>query len=140
MGQPKKKLEEATVAGLATAVQRPNLSSGHPMHRTRRIAVDLGEGVGRDCTAILVRDSDGIVDLVSGRMLPLVDAAQEVARLARVYAVSVERISFDAVGVGRDFGNHLARHGLGAAIRYAGAGRPQDRKAFTKSAQRRRGS
>ena len=53
------------------------------------------------------------------------------SRLARVYAVSVERISFDAVGVGRDFGNHLARHGLGTAIRYAGAGRPQDRKAFT---------
>jgi hypothetical protein len=78
-----------------------------------------------------VRDDHGIIDFVSGSLLSLADAAAEVARLSRVYGVPVERISFDAVGVGRDFGNHLARHGLGAAIRYAGAGRPQDRKAYT---------
>ena len=115
----------------ATAVQRPNLPPNHPVHRTRRIAVDLGEGVGRDSTAIVVKDANGIIDLVSGRMLGLADAAEEVARLARVHAVNVGRISYDAVGVGRDFGNHLARRGLGDAVKYAGAGRPQDRKAFT---------
>ena len=115
----------------ATAVQRPALPPNHPVHKTRRIAVDLGEGVGRDSTAIVIKDAHGIIDLVSGRLLSLADAAAEVARLSRVHGVPVERISFDAVGVGRDFGNHLARHGLGAAIRYAGAGRPQDRKAFT---------
>jgi hypothetical protein len=37
----------------ATAVQRPNLPPTHPIHRTRRIAIDLGEGVGRDSTSII---------------------------------------------------------------------------------------
>ena len=32
----------------ATKIQRPNLPPNHPVHRTRRIAIDLGEGVGRD--------------------------------------------------------------------------------------------
>lgn len=114
----------------AAAYQRPNLPPNHPIHRTRRIAVDLGEGVGRDATAILVKDANGVIDLISGRMLGLADAAAEVARLARIYAVDVSRISYDAVGVGRDFHNHLVRHGLGDAIKYAGAGRPQNRKGF----------
>ena len=52
-------------------------------------------------------------------------------RLARVYAVYASRISYDKLGIGRDFRNHLVRRGLGDAVGYAGSGRPQDRKAFT---------
>ena len=114
----------------ATAVQRPARPPNDPVHRSRRIAVDLGEGVGRDSTAILVRDSDGILDLHAGSALCLSDAAQETARLSRVWAVPAERVSYDKLGVGRDFRNHLVRHGLGDAVGYAGSGRPQDRKAF----------
>ena len=116
---------------LATTIQRPSLPPNHPIHRSRRIAVDLGEGVGRDDTAILVRDFDGILDLVAGNALSLADAAPEVAKLARVYAVNASRISYDKLGIGRDFRNHLVRHGLGDAVGYAGNGKPQDRKAFT---------
>jgi phage terminase large subunit len=115
----------------ATNIQRVSLAPNHPVHRTKRIAVDLGEGVGRDSTAILVRDSDGILDLVAGSALSLDDAAQEVARLSRIWAIPSERVSYDKLGIGRDFRNHLVRHGLGDAIGYAGSGRPQDRKAFT---------
>ncbi len=115
----------------ATSVERPFLAPTHPVHRTRRIAVDLGEGVGRDSTAILVRDDIGILDLVSGNSLCLADAAEEVARLARHWSVDVSRISYDQLGVGRDFRNHLVRRGLGDAVGYAGSGRPQDRKVFT---------
>ena len=115
----------------ATAVQRVTLPPNHPVHRTRRIAVDLGEGVGRDSTAILVRDADGILDLVAGSALSLASAAEETVRLSRVWAVPAERVSYDKLGVGRDFRNHLVRHGLGDAVGYAGSGRPQDRKAFT---------
>jgi|SRR5208282_392506 len=115
----------------ATAVQRVTLPPNHPIHRTRRIAVDLGEGVGRDSTAILVRDADGILDCHAGSSLSLADAAQETARLSRVWAVPAERISYDKLGVGRDFRNHLVKHGLGDAVGYAGSGRPQNRKAFT---------
>lgn len=130
MDQPKKKHEEATVARLATAVQRPNLSPGHPVHRTRHIAVDLGEGVGRDETAIVVRDSDGVIDFVSGSDLCLASAAEETARFARIYHVDVSRISYDGVGVGRTFHNYLAKHGLADAGRYAGADRPREPRRF----------
>ena len=130
MDQPRKKHEEATIAGLATAVQRPNVSPGHPVHRARRIAVDLGEGVGRDETAIVVRDSDGVIDFVSGSDLCLASAAEETARVARIYHVDVSRISYDGVDVGRTFHNNLAKHGLADAVRYAGAGRPREPKRF----------
>ena len=130
MDQPKKKHEEATVAGLATAVQRPNLSPGHPVHRTRRIAVDLGEGVGRDETAIVGRDSDGVIDFVSGSDLCLASAAEETARFAHIYHVDVSRISYDGVGVGRIFHDYLAKHGLADAGRYAGADHPREPRRF----------
>ena len=67
----------------------------------------------------------------AGNSLCLADAAEETARLARVYAVDASRISYDGVGVGRDFRNHLVKRGLGDAISYAGSGRPRDPKAFT---------
>ncbi len=101
------------------------------MHRTRRIAIDLGEGVGRDSTALLVRDDYGILDLHAGNSLSLADAAEETARLARVWAVDASRISYDKLGIRRDFRNHLVRPRHGDAIGYASNGRPQDSKAFT---------
>ena len=51
-------------------------------------------------------------------------------RLASVWAVDVSRISWDAVGVGRDFKNHLSKRGLGDARPYAGSGRCQAPKAY----------
>jgi phage terminase large subunit len=115
----------------AASVQRAAQPPNHPIHRSRRIAIDLGEGVGRDSTAILVRDANGILDLVAGSALSLADAAHEVSRLSRVWSVPADRVSYDKLGIGRDFRNHLVKHGLGDAIGYAGSGRPQDRKAFT---------
>jgi hypothetical protein len=114
----------------AAAVERPMLPPNHPVHRARRIAVDLGEGVGRDSTAILVRDDHGIIELVAGRTLGLAAAAQEVARLAAAFRVDHARISYDKLGIGRDFVNHLARHGITLAVGYAGSGRAQNSKAF----------
>ena len=113
----------------ATAVQRPPTPPNHPVHRTRRIAIDLSEGVGRDSTAILVRDDHGILDLVARNSLSLADAADEVAKLARIYSVPSERISYDGLGIGRDFPNHLIRVGLPGCIGYAGSGRPRDKTA-----------
>ena len=92
--------------------------------------IDLSEGAGRDSTSILVRDAYGIIDLIAGNSLCLADAAEETARLARVHAIDASRISYDKLGVGRDFRNHLVLRGLGYAIGYAGSGKPQERKAF----------
>ena len=57
--------------------------AGHPIHATRRISCDLGEGVGRDSSCILVRDDLGILDVVWGKTLGLPEAAEWIAKLKR---------------------------------------------------------
>ena len=114
----------------ATAVRRPNLPLNHPVHKTRRIAVDLSEGVGRDDTAILVKDSYGILDCDARNSLPLADAAEACAGLARRWAVPPERISYDGLGIGRDFPRYLAKAGLTGCVRYVGGGQPREPKRF----------
>jgi len=114
----------------ATEIQRPNLPPADPVHRTRRIAIDLSEGVGRDDTCILVRDDYGILDCDARSSLSLADAAEATARLALRWAIPSERISYDGLGVGRDFPNHLAKHGLRGCIRYVGGGQPREPKRF----------
>lgn len=96
----------------------------------RRIGCDLGEGVGRDATAICCRDDDGVLEWVSGNALDLAAAASEIARLAAKWRVPHDRVSWDNLGIGRDFKHHLIRHGLQGAVPYAGSGRPRDRAAF----------
>lgn len=101
--------------------------AGHPVHSTRRIACDLGEGVGRDSSCVLVRDDWGVLDVVFGSALGLPEAADRIWRLASKWGVPQERITYDRVGIGRDFPLHLARHfGAGhKCMGYAGAGKPQ---------------
>jgi hypothetical protein len=114
----------------ATSIQRQNQPPNHPVHRTRRIAVDLSEGVGRDDTAILVRDSHGILDCDARNSLSLADAAAATANLAARWAVPAERISYDGLGIGRDFPRHLAKVGLTGCIRYVGGGEPAEPRRF----------
>jgi hypothetical protein len=114
----------------ATSIQRPNLAPNHPVHRSRRIAVDLSEGVGRDDTCILVRDSYGILDIDARNSLSLADAAEATARLATRWSVPADRISYDGLGIGRDFPRYLAKVGLTGCIRYAGGGQPAEPKRF----------
>jgi hypothetical protein len=99
--------------------------SGHPVLRSRRIACDLGEGVGRDSSCVLVRDDWGIVDVTFGNTLGLAEAAEVIARKAWEHGVPPERITYDRVGIGRDFPLHLERRGLEGCLGYAGAGKPR---------------
>ncbi len=114
----------------ATQVVRPNLPRNHPVHRTRRMSIDLSEGVGRDDTCILVKDAHGILDCDSRNCLPLADAAEAAARLALRWQIPAERISYDGVGVGRDFPQYLAKHGLRGCVRYVAGGSPREPKRF----------
>lgn len=114
----------------ATASKRPPLRPFDPVHATRRIAADLGEGVGRDSTCIIVRDDLGILECIAGNTTDLAGTAEAIAKLSRKWNVDHNRISFDRVGVGRDLRNHLNRHGI-RAIGYAGAGSAKDSKGFT---------
>ena len=115
----------------AGATERPPLRPFDSLAATRRIACDLGEGVGRDSTAILVRDDIGVLEWVAGNALGLSEAAAEIARLAIKWQVAHNRITFDRLGIGRDLPNHLRRHGIRDAIGYAGSSQPQDKRSFT---------
>ncbi len=98
----------------------------HPAFHTRRISGDLGEGVGRDSTSIFVTDDYGVLDVVYGSALGLAEAAFQYHRLGLQWGVPHERMSFDRVGIGRDFPLHLARLGITTAVGYAGSGTPSD--------------
>lgn len=80
----------------------------------RRLACDLGEGVGRDKTVIVVRDDLGVLEVAASAAWGLPEAAAEMARLARLYNVPDHHCSYDALGIGRDMPNHLHRHRLKA--------------------------
>ena len=114
----------------ASAAGRPALKPFDAINATRRIAADLGEGVGRDSTAIIVRDDLGILEWSAGNALGLPEAAAEIARLARKWSVPAHRISWDCLGIGRDLKHHLVRHGLADAIPYFGSGGAKDKRTY----------
>ncbi len=109
---------------------RPTVPPTHPVHFTRRIACDLSEGVGRDSTCIVVVDDWGVLEVVVGNGMGLPEAAEAIHRLAGKWNVPHDKISFDKLGIGRNFPNHLARWGITMAIPYAGEGRPRDTSSF----------
>ena len=80
----------------------------------RRLACDLGEGVGRDKTVIVVRDDLGILEVAHSAAWGLPEAAGKMRELSRKWMVKDEHCSFDALGIGRDLVNHLKREGLNA--------------------------
>jgi len=110
--------------------QRPQVPPTHPVNFTRRIACDLSEGVGRDSTCIVVVDDWGVLEVVLGSSMGLPEAAETIHRLTTKWNVPHDKISFDKLGIGRNFPNHLARWGITMAIPYAGEGRPQDPSSF----------
>ncbi|HLJ09456.1 MAG TPA: hypothetical protein VKX24_13045, partial [Acidimicrobiia bacterium] len=71
----------------AANCERPPLRPFDPVSKTRRIACDLGEGVGRDSTAILVRDDLGVLEWVAGNNLDLPAAAEHIRRLKEKWRV-----------------------------------------------------
>lgn len=99
----------------------------HPINLTRVLACDLGEGVGRDSSCLLVRDDWGVRECVWGSQLGLPEAAALMAKLVQKWSIPVHRISFDKLGIGKNFPNQLAKHGLQNARPYVGSGSPRDK-------------
>ncbi len=111
--------------------KRPPAPPNHPINTTRRIACDLAEGVGRDSTCVIVLDDWGLLEVVLSNDAGLPEAAVTIARLSKQWNVPHERITYDKLGIGRNFPNHLARYGITTAVPYAGEGRPQDPSSYT---------
>ncbi len=97
-------------------VDDPRLAAG------RRLGCDLGEGVGRDSTSIIVRDALGILEVFDSPTTGLAEAAEMVRRLAKKWQVPTNQCSYDKLGIGKNFSNHLYRVGIGDARPYAGSG------------------
>ncbi len=102
-----------------------------PEPRNPREAIDLGEGVGRDCSVVLIRDDFGILEIWISNTHSLGSAADMAAKLAAKWKVPHHRISYDALGIGGEFPHHLYRHGIRGAIGYGGEGSPRDPGRFT---------
>jgi hypothetical protein len=119
----------------ASSFRRQAFVMGTPWYlasmRTRRIAVDLSEGVGRDECCILVRDCYGIIDLFANATTTPAEAAAKIARLAREYHVPPERITYDRAGsFGKDMKFHMQQHGLHMAIGFAGYDQAQNYRRY----------
>jgi len=114
-----------------SAQHRPPVPPNHPINSTRRISCDLSEGVGRDSTCVMVLDDWGLLDVVLSNDAGLPEAAATIHRLSTHWNVPHNKITFDKLGIGRNFPNHLARWGITTAIPYAGEGRPQDPNSYS---------
>lgn len=93
----------------------------HPPGKTR-IGADLGEGVGRDRTVIVVRDDLGVIEVWSGNGTDLDGAARIYAQLCTRHRVEQPHRYYDGLGIGRSFHNRLERHGIKATA-YFGSGK-----------------
>ncbi len=87
----------------------------------RRLAADLALGTGRDRTVILVRDDLGVIDHRESPYTGIGAAAQQIAILARDWAIDSDAIVYDAGGPGRDLPRYLEQHQIEAIAYHGGA-------------------
>src|SRR5208282_2792210 len=66
----------------------------------------------------------GVLEVVLSNDAGLPEAAATIQRLVTRWNVPHEQITFDKLGIGRNFPNHLARYGITTAIPCAGGPLP----------------
>lgn len=86
----------------------------------RRMSVDVAEGNDGDPAGYLVRDDTGIHACRWSPNWDMDTLADKVQAAAVKLGVEAPRITYDASGVGADFGNRLASKGLVGCIPYKG--------------------
>ena len=97
------------------------LAGEHDRAGAKTMAIDLGEGVGRDSSVILVRDSNGVHERISSNRWTFEDTARNAKRLAEQHGVQPSRIIYDKTGIGADFDNRLRAVGLVGCRPYKGS-------------------
>jgi hypothetical protein len=78
----------------------------------------------------MVLDDWGVLDVVLSNGAGLPEAAAAIHRLVGRWNVPHHRITYDKLGIGRNFPAHLARYGITTAVPYAREGRPRDPNTF----------
>lgn len=87
----------------------------------RRLGCDLGEGVGRDKTVMVVRDDLGIRRWTASHGMGVEAAAKEIDRLIRLESLKEDHCTYDALGIGRDLPLYLEPLGLTECLGYKGS-------------------
>lgn len=95
-----------------------------------RLAIDLATGSGGDRTVLVVRDDNGIVEVLHSKTWTLEVAATQAALLCQKYGIAPQRVSWDSEGPGVDFANRLRAVGIQGARAYRGGASGGDK--FTK--------
>ena len=86
------------------------------------MGVDLGEGVGKDRSVIVVRDDLGILDVYVDNLAGPEEVAAHINRKRFQWNVAEHRIAFDTSGVyGKDLARYLEARGIFGATPYSGA-------------------
>lgn len=88
-----------------------------------RLGCDLGEGTGRDSTALFVVDDLGILWGEESNRVGIPEAAQQIYRLTAAWGVRQEHIVYDAGGRGKDLPRYLAQYRITEAVPYHGGGK-----------------
>lgn len=89
---------------------------------TRYLGADLGEGTGRDPTALVVRDALGILHGEESDQVGIPEAALRISKLSRLWDVRQENVIYDAGGRGRDLPRYLEQYDITEAVPYHGSG------------------
>lgn len=94
-----------------------------PDPASRWIGIDLAGGGGGDESVIAVTDNNGILELEHSNRWSFEQTAQRAAALRQQWEVPYDRVSYDANGLGHDFGNRLEQQGWpkGSARAYIGS-------------------
>ncbi len=95
-------------------------------HGRIRLGCDVGEGVGRSRTVIIVRDDLGILEIYASEYVSKSQSAEEICIFANKYRVPIEGIAFDGSGnTGRDLTKALeSRYGAGLRPFFGGSSGP----------------
>jgi hypothetical protein len=104
------------IAWLNRAAAVPHVRGGHV-----RLGVDIAKGLEGDQSLVVARDDNGIVGAWWARDWSLEQLARVVKLKAIEYNVRGEHITYDATGIGTDFGNRLRAEGLHGAKDYMGS-------------------
>jgi len=87
-----------------------------------RLGCDIGEGVGKAQSVIIVTDDLGVLEITSSQFESKVQTAAAIAQMAAKWRVPVEGISFDGSGItGGDIKRALSRYYPAGLRPYFGA-------------------
>lgn len=92
----------------------------------RRLAIDLGLGRGGDDTVHVATDDNGMLGYHDSKFSDFDDSAEVAVTMCDMFGIAPEDVTYDAEGIGAEFGYRLAMRGLLGAQPYKGSWTSKD--------------